>query len=208
MQRLKEIKRPRLATILAGLALMIALGGTATAAGLINGAKIKNKSIAGKKLKNKTITKNKLAPKTIKALKGKKGPQGPQGQQGPKGDKGDPGENGVVHPVYDEYGSLNLPANTEFAIGTTNVPAGKYLITANVRVFSAGTAQVGCNLSTNAGGGSSESATWSSPVNSSRTTLPLQMVTESDTVTQVTLGCHPGNANGAASGNVILTPVQ
>ena len=34
MKQLKEIRRPRLATILAGLALLVALGGTATAAGL------------------------------------------------------------------------------------------------------------------------------------------------------------------------------
>lgn len=201
MHRLKEIKRPRLATIVAGLALMIALGGTATAAGLINGSKLKNKSVAGKKLKNKTITKNKLAPKTIKALKGKKGPKGA------KGDKGEPGKNGVVAPIYDEYGNQNLPANTEMAIGTTSVPAGKYLITANVKVFSSGTAIFGCNIATS-GGGFSDSSTWSSPVNSSRTTLPIQMVTESSDVTQVTVGCHPGNANGAASGNVIITPIQ
>lgn len=205
MKQLKKMKRPRLATILAALALMIALGGTATAAGLINGGKLKNNTVAGKKLKNKTITKNKLAPKTIKALKGKQGPQGPQG---PKGDKGAAGENGVVAPTYDEYSNVNMPPNTEMAIGSTNVPAGKYMITANAKVFSIGTAIVGCNLSANNGGGSSDSSTWSSPVASSRTTLPLQMVTESSEVTQVTLGCHPGNANGSASGNVIITPIQ
>lgn len=205
MKQLKEIKRPRLATILAALALMVALGGTATAAGLINGGKLKNKSVAGKKLKNKTITKNKLAPKTIKALKGKQGAKGPQG---PKGDQGVPGANGVVAPIYAEYGNLNLPANTELAIGSTNVPAGKYLITANAKVFSNGTAIIGCGISTNGGGGSSDSSTWSSPVASSRTTLPIQMITESSEVTQVTLACHPGTTNGAASGNVIITPIQ
>ncbi len=209
MKHLKNMKRPQLGTILASIALIIALGGTATAAsGLINGKKIKNNTVTGKKLKNKTITKNKLAPKTIKALKGKKGPQGVQGPQGPKGDKGDPGVNGIVSPTYDEYGSLNLPANTELALGSTNVPAGKYLITATARVFSNGTAIVGCGISTNGGGGSSESATWSSPVASSRSTVPMQMVTESSNVTQVTLSCHPGNANGSASGNVIITPIQ
>ena len=208
MKSLKEIKRPRLATIVAGLALMIALGGTATAAGLINGKKIKNNTITGKKLKNKTITKNKLAPKTIKALKGKQGPQGPQGIQGPKGDQGDPGENGIVTPTYTEFGSTNLPANTELAIGSVNVPAGKYMVTATANVFSNGTAIMGCGISANAGGGFSDSATWSSPVASSRTTLPIQFVTESSAVTQVTLACHPGTANGAASGTLVVTPVQ
>ncbi|MDQ5894705.1 MAG: hypothetical protein QG596_966, partial [Actinomycetota bacterium] len=66
MSYLKNMKRPQLGTILASLALIVALGGTATAAsGLINGKNIKNNTVTGKKLKNKTITKNKLAPKTI-----------------------------------------------------------------------------------------------------------------------------------------------
>ena len=211
MKYLKKMKRPQLGTILASLALIIALGGTATAASsLINGKKLKNNTVTGKKLKNKTITKNKLAPKTITALKGQKGEKGDQGVQGPKGDQGVPGvngANGVVAPVYGEYGSLNLPANTELAIGTTAVPAGKYMITANANVFSLGTAIMGCAISTN-GGGSSDSATWSSPANNSRTTLPMQMVTETSTVTQVTVACHPGTSGGAASANVIITPIQ
>lgn len=200
---INRIKKFRPATAIALLALFVAVGGTATAAsGLINGKKIKNSTVTGKKLKNKTITKNKIAPATVKALKGQKGPQGA------KGEKGDKGENGVVAPVTAEYSSVNLPANTELAIGTTAVPAGKYMITATARVFSLGTAIMGCAISTNGGGGSSESATWSSPVASSRTTLPLQMVTESAGVTQVTVSCHPGTINGSASANVIITPVQ
>src|SRR5690606_24016773 len=105
------------------------------------------------------------------------------------------------------FGSVNLPANTELALGSTNVPAGKYMITATAKVFSIGTAIIGCGISTN-GGGSSESATWNSPVANSRSTLPMQMITESSNVTQVTLSCHPGTANGAASGNLIITPIQ
>jgi hypothetical protein len=192
-----RIRKFRPTAVIAMLALFIAIGGTATAAsGLINGSKIKNNSVAGKKLKNKTITKKKLAPATIKALKGKQGP------------KGNPGADGVVAPTYTEFQSVNLPANTELAIGTVNVPAGKYLVTATSRVFSNGTAIMGCGLSANNGGGFSESATWSSPAASSRTTLPLQMVTESSEVTQITLGCHPGDTNGAADGTLIVTPVQ
>jgi hypothetical protein len=42
--------------IVAVLALFIAAGGSAAAAGLINGANLKNHSVAGKKLKNGTIT--------------------------------------------------------------------------------------------------------------------------------------------------------
>jgi hypothetical protein len=189
-----RIRKFRPTAVVAMLALFIAIGGTATAAsGLINGSKIKNNTVAGKKLKNQTITKKKLAPATIKALKGNQGPKG---------------ADGVVEPTYTDFQSLNLPANTELAVGTINVPAGKYLVTATTRVFSNGTAIMGCVLSANNGGGFSESATWSSPAAGSRTTLPLQMVTESSGVTQITLGCHPGTSNGSADGTLIVTPVQ
>lgn len=200
MKKIRTMKRPRLATILAAMALFIVIGGSATAAsGLINGKQIKKGTVTAKQLKNKTITKGKLKPALVKSLKGQTGPQGP------KGEKGEAGQNGVVAPTVAEFDSVNLPANTELAIGTMNLPAGKYMVTATARVFSAGTSVVGCSL--NAGGQFSESSTWNSPVNGSRTTLPIQMVT-SDGATQVTLGCHPGNSNGSAGGTLIATPVQ
>lgn len=203
MKSLKEIKRPRLATILAGLALMIALGGTATAAGLINGGKIKNNTIAGKKLKNKTITKNKLAPKTIKALKGK---QGPQGIQGPKGDQGDPGQNGVVTPSFIESESVNVPADGELAITTLNVPAGKYVITSNVSITTNATDVVSCGVSTNNSGGEN-SSTYDND-GGGRSTIPVQMVTENANVTAITLSCAAGNQTAGVSGDILAIPVQ
>lgn len=203
MKKIREMKRPRVATIVAALALFIAIGGTATAAsGLINGKKIKKGTVTAKQLKNKTITKGKLKPALVKSLKGKSGPQGPKGD---KGDKGAPGENGVVAPIYKQFDSVNLPANTELAIGALDLPAGKYMVTATANVFSTGTSIVSCGLSS--GGTFSESATWNSPVNGSRSTLPIQMIT-SDGVSQVTIGCHPGNSPGSAGGTIIATPVQ
>lgn len=203
MHAIRDMKRPRLATILAALALFVVLGGSATAAsGLINGKKIKKGTVTAKQIKNKTITKAKLKPATVKALKGKTGPPGKDGAPGKNG------KDGVVTPTFAEAaGSVNLPANTELALQTLNVPAGKYVITATARVFSTGTSVFGCNISTNTGG-ESESATWSSPVNSSRTTLPLQMVTSSDTVTSITVGCHPGNSAGSAQSTILAIPVQ
>jgi hypothetical protein len=193
MKNIRNIKRPRLATIMAGLALFIVLGGSATAAsGLINGSKIKKGTVTAKQIKNKTITKNKLKPALVKSLKGAKGPKGAKGADG------------VVDPLYAEFGSVNLPANTELGIGTINVPAGKYMVTATANVFSVGTANFGCVLS--AGGDFGATSTWSSPVNNSRTTLPLQMVTP-DNVTAITIGCTPGAINGSASGTIIATPV-
>jgi hypothetical protein len=190
MKNLGNIKRPRLATIIAGLALFIVLGGSATAAsGLINGSKIKKGTVTTKQIKNRTITKADLRPALVKSLKGKTGAKG---------------ANGVVNPFDADFGSINLPANTELAIGTLNVPAGKYMVTATANVFSVGTAIMGCAVS--AGGDFGSSATWSSPVNNSRTTLPMQMVTP-DNVTAITIACHPGSTNGSASGSIIATPI-
>lgn len=203
MRNLKEIKRPRLATILAGLALMVALGGTATAAGLINGNKIKNNTITGKKLKNKTITKNKIAPKTVKALRGKQGPQGPQGE---KGAKGDPGENGVVSPLFSQSGSVNIPASSELAVDTLDVPAGKYVVSANVSITTNATDVVSCGVSTNNGGGTN-SSTYDNN-GGGRTTIPVQMVTTNDQVTSITLACTAGNQVAGVSGNILAIPVQ
>ena len=74
MNHVRNMKRPRLATIIAGLALFIALGGTAAAAGgLINGKKIKKGTVTAKQLKNNTLTVGKFAPATVSALKGSPG---------------------------------------------------------------------------------------------------------------------------------------
>src|SRR3954451_18523064 len=82
------------ATIIAVLALFIALGGgpAAYSSGLISGSQIKNHSIAEKK----------LTKKAIKALRGQRGPRGtigatgPAGPAGPAGATGAPGSPGVV----------------------------------------------------------------------------------------------------------------
>lgn len=196
-----RIKKFRPATIIAMLALFVAIGGTATAAsGLINGKKIKNNTVAGKKLKNKTVTKNKLAPATIKALKGKQGPQGP------KGDKGDPGENGVVTASFVESESINIPANTELGVTVLNVPAGKYVITSNVSITTNATDVVSCGISTNNSGGEN-SSTYDNN-GGGRTTIPIQMVTENSEVTQITLGCSAGNQIAGVSGDILAMPVQ
>ena len=52
----RHIRRPRASTVIASLALFVALGGSATAATLITGAKIKNGTITGKDIKNSTVT--------------------------------------------------------------------------------------------------------------------------------------------------------
>lgn len=204
-----SIRKLRPATIIAILALFVAVGGTATAAsGLINGKKLKNNTVTGKKLKNKTVTKNKLAPATIKALKGNQGPQGPKGEKGEKGEKGNPGENGVVSPNYTEFNSTNIGDGVELAIGTVNVPAGRYMITGAVDGFTLGSGRVECNVSTNSGGGSSPSVLETTSGANQRVALPINYVTTTNTVTSVTLGCRIDDTSGSASGALTVVPVQ
>ena len=74
---MKRLKHP--ATIIASLALFVALGGGAWGAStLISGSHIKNHSIAAKK----------LTRHAIRTLRGRRGPAGPQGPAGPAGPAG------------------------------------------------------------------------------------------------------------------------
>jgi hypothetical protein len=98
--------RPSPATVLASLALFVALGGTGLAAVKIV---IPPKSIGTAKLADHAVTHAKLAPNAVTSLNvldhslaavdfapgqipaGPQGQPGPAGPPGPKGDKGDPG---------------------------------------------------------------------------------------------------------------------
>jgi hypothetical protein len=80
--------------MVAMLALFVAMGGTAIAAGnaLITGKQIKNSSITGADVKNKSLT-----PKDFKgSVRGARGPAGLTGATGPAGAKGDKGDAGAA----------------------------------------------------------------------------------------------------------------
>jgi hypothetical protein len=73
---MKNLKHP--ATVIAALALFVALGGGAYASGLISGSHIRNHSIAAKKL-------TKGAVRTLHGRRGSRGPAGAPGPAGPAG---------------------------------------------------------------------------------------------------------------------------
>jgi hypothetical protein len=99
--KLKQLKHP--ATVIAALALFVALSGGAVAAVavVINGSQIKNHSIAAKKLTAGAI--NSLHGQ--RGLQGIRGPQGVQGVQGPQGP-------GATLLSYDAAAVLGTPAPT------------------------------------------------------------------------------------------------
>ena len=77
---MKSLKHP--ATILAALALFVALGsGAAVASGLVS----------GKRLVNHSVPEWKLTARAISSLRGQQGPQGPVGLQGLPGPQGPEG---------------------------------------------------------------------------------------------------------------------
>jgi hypothetical protein len=122
----KALKHP--ATVIALLALFVALGGGAAvaASGLISGKKIVNHSIPAKKL-------TAAAVKALHGLRGPVGPQGPKGAAGARGLTGPKGDPGPVGPSSATAAHATGPVG----IGTTRtlltslyLLPGSYVITA------------------------------------------------------------------------------
>ena len=82
---------PSPAMLIALIALLAVLGGTAVAAGLITGAQVKNSSLTGKDVKDKSLTERDFKG----SVQGPAGAQGPAGDQGVKGATGTPGTPGT-----------------------------------------------------------------------------------------------------------------
>ncbi|HEX5909416.1 MAG TPA: hypothetical protein VFY44_02910, partial [Thermoleophilaceae bacterium] len=135
-----HIRRPRASLVIASLALFVALGGSATAATLITGAKVKNgtitgtdikaSSLTGAKVKNGSLSSSDLSKSAKGALKGAKGDQGPAGQTGPAGAQGAQGPRGIVSPRVQTLGGKDINDGAAQTVLTSAVPAGTYVITA------------------------------------------------------------------------------
>lgn len=210
MSRIRNIKRPRFVTVLAALALCVALGGTATAAsGLINGKNIKAGTITGKQIKNKSLNKAKFAPATLNALRGAQGPRGEQGPQGPKGAAGTPGVAGpkVVNSFSIDDSASNVPANTEQEVlSFNNLNSSKYLVIAKAIMVSNGAGAFHrCAVETNNSGGGDE-AQWTAPAIGARNTVPM-VLTTANKVTQIKVNCQAGSSIASFDVHVVAIPV-
>jgi hypothetical protein len=105
----KGLRHP--ATVIAALALFVALGGGAAwASGLISGSRIKNHSIAEKK----------LSKEAIKALHGARGKRGATGATGPAGPTGAPGPTGPPGPSNTIR--WNTTSSVRDVVGTSSAP--------------------------------------------------------------------------------------
>lgn len=79
------MRKPSPAMVVALVALFVALGGTATAAGVL---------VTSRQIKDRTIQVRDLNPAAVRALRGATGPQGPEGPPGPAGPQGPQGHQG------------------------------------------------------------------------------------------------------------------
>jgi hypothetical protein len=106
---MKRLTHP--ATVIAAVALFVALGGGAVAfaSGLIPGSQIKNHSIAEKKLTRKAI-------KSLHGERGRRGPRGARGATGPAGVTGSAGATGAPgapgSPGFVSVGGFGGPIGT------------------------------------------------------------------------------------------------
>jgi hypothetical protein len=98
MRSIKQL-RPSPALIVALVALMAGLGGTAVAGSMITGKSIARDAITSRHVKNGSLQLSDLAPRMRSAMsKANRGPQGPAGPQGLQGKAGARGPQGQIGP--------------------------------------------------------------------------------------------------------------
>jgi hypothetical protein len=88
------MRQPRHSTVVAYLALFVALSGSAYAAVKIGSKQIKDNSVRSRDIKNKTIAAKDISTSARKSLRGQKGAPGAPGAQGAAGTPGDQGPAG------------------------------------------------------------------------------------------------------------------
>jgi hypothetical protein len=144
--------------LVALLALVLAMSGSAVAASLITSKQIKDGTIQTKDLSKKALT----ALKTSRGgpagatgqqgAQGSPGPEGPQGEKGDKGDKGEPGAKGEQGPAGPTAGAVSAGVTPPAAGGCcagstiTTTTAGKIMATLSVRGFALNCGGQACSV--------------------------------------------------------------
>jgi hypothetical protein len=182
MSRLRRFK-PSGSMLVAVLALVLAMTGSAVAASVITSKQIKDGTIQTKDLAKKTVTalKGKQGSAGLAGPTGAAGPAGvagPQGGAGAKGDKGDKGDIGPSKTATNYHdaatalangscfffgGSCLIPFPAFTTVETIDVPAaGSYLVQSKVALDASGTTiawTIGCTLSRAGGGDTTDGGT-------------------------------------------------
>jgi hypothetical protein len=132
------------ANVVATLALLIALGGTATAAVLITGRDIKDESVTGADIRNQTLGTRDIKDGSLRSAdfqrgqlpRGATGATGATGAQGATGGQGAPGGTGpsgtsrAFSATDDNFAASGDPKTI-----SVNLPAGSYVVTSRMGAF-------------------------------------------------------------------------
>jgi hypothetical protein len=130
-----KVRIPSPAMIVAALALILALSGTAVASGLITGAQIKNNTVSSVDLTNNSIQSVDVKNGSLKAVDFAPGvlTPGVPGAPGPAGPQGAPGLADVEIVMVDGVNDSASSKQTE-----ATCPAGKQLIGGGAHIVNAG----------------------------------------------------------------------
>lgn len=114
------------ATVIASIALLVSLSGTAVAAGLVTGANVLDGSLTAVDVRDNTLGTKKIKNGSLLPVDFKELPAGPEGPQGPQGAKGAPGAPGMSgFEVVTKDSAFN---NTDVKETTVSCPDGKLAI--------------------------------------------------------------------------------
>lgn len=211
-----KLRRPSPALVVSIIALVVAGGGTATAATLIgskqirnsavNSAKIKNSSVTSADIKNGTIATGDLSKGTLKRIDG--------GAPTPGGTSASSLE------AIRKVGPVGQPANVDVKVATLTIPAGAYVIQAKTTmngftgdtnlveglINSGGSFGGNCRLDA---GGDVDRADSNIVVNNRPTpaSMVMQMTRTVGGATEVNLNCAAGVSWTAGNTTIIATKV-
>jgi hypothetical protein len=201
-------RRPGHATVVAYLALFVALGGGAYAAGQLS----KN-TVGTKQLKRDSVTSLKVRDGSLRPEDFAKGTlQGAEGAQGAQGPPGTPG----TSRGFQAFGSVNYDKFSSSPYGSTvvslDVPPGAYFATASVaaETVNAITGTVICRLINEGGAGLRSATTRAQPVRADGTAdnftlTALFQVTSGQTLD---LECYTDTATSGARVSANIVAVQ
>lgn len=135
--------RPRHATVVAYLALFVALGGTSYAAIVVTGKNVKDGSLTGKDVRNHSLAGIDLSKVTVQSLRGRAGAIGPQGPKGETGAAGAPAPTDAItgaNVVNESLTTADIAGSqVNGSISLSGIPNGR----CNQVTFNIGGAEVG-----------------------------------------------------------------
>ncbi|HEX3242934.1 MAG TPA: hypothetical protein VHQ97_07630 [Solirubrobacterales bacterium] len=200
-----KLRRPSHATVVAYLALLIALGGGAYAADQLSKNSVGNRQLKRNSVTSLKVKDGSLRPEDFaqRALQGAEGPQGPPGIPG-------------TSRGFQAFGSVNYDKFSSSPFGSTvvslGVPPGAYFATASVgaETVNAITSTVICRLINEGGAGVRSATMRAQPVREDSTAdnFTLTALFQVTSGQRLDLECYKDNAASGARVSANIVAVQ